>query len=494
MIKDDIMNKSRVYFKPKSNVPAFLVKTYDILENPEQFDIISWNKEGNAFIVKNVNEFSEKILPRYFKHNNFSSFVRQLNMYDFHKSKQDGKENEFKHKLFRRGQRHLLNDIKRKGTDHPGAVDENLMANRSMEMNRVKKSANMMNDELVSVKSQQGELEKMGRAIYTQNSQLLNENKLLWEELNKNKEKYDKKVEKLMMFIYSVMNQPGNEAIGSFANRKMLPSSQSSDLLRPNLLDSEGDLQNNSVSPDAFQKIDPAKPRSPQQMFGTPTLSSVSTVPNTPGNVMMNGNSMIGAAYLPNVGFANMTTMPNMINTVPNSTYNAHPYLDNNSPPATATTYPRKETAKLTRPVPNLDAAESREFKENPIKIAKKEPEMASNPLEIKPLPSEEPLKLEEWPFGLNISRGTSLNNDNLGFSRFNSMSGQPAFQPNPLFVQSLRSNGDFLGFGNGKMESEGVEDGVTNFSPSAFMKNNNGNGFGGYSFGQPVDDTLQTN
>jgi len=421
-------------------------------------------------------------------------------MYDFHKSKQDGKENEFKHKLFRRGQRHLLSEIKRKGTDHPGAVDENIMTNRSMEMNRVKKSANMMNDELVSVKSQQGELEKMGRAIYTQNSQLLNENKLLWEELNKNKEKYDKKVEKLMMFVYSVMNQPGNEAIGSFVNRKMLPMSQSTDSLRPNLLDSEGDLQNNSnISPDrnnennglAFQKMDPAKPRSPQQMFGTPTLSSVSTLPNTPGNAMMNGNGMIGAAYLPNVGFANMTTMPNMMNNmIPNNnTYNAHPYLDNNSPPASATTYPRKETAKLTRPVPNLDPTESKEFKENPIKIAKKEPEMASNPLEIKVQPSEEPLKLEEWPFGLNINRGTS--NDSLGFSRFNSIpnGGQSTFQPNPLFIQSLRSNGDLLGFGNGKMESEGNE-----FSPSAFMKNNNGNGFGGYSFGQPVDDTLQTN
>jgi len=53
---------------------------------------------------------------------------------------------------------------------------------------------------------------------------------------------------------------------------------------------------------------------------------------------------------------------------------------------------------------------------------------MANNPLEVKPQPSEEPLKLEEWPFALNISRGTS---NDLGFSRYNSMTngGQPTFQ-----------------------------------------------------------------
>jgi len=57
--------------------------------------------DGTAFVVKKVNDFSEVILPKHFKHRNFASFVRQLNMYDFHKTRQDN--NEFKHKYFMRG-------------------------------------------------------------------------------------------------------------------------------------------------------------------------------------------------------------------------------------------------------------------------------------------------------------------------------------------------------------------------------------------------------
>jgi heat shock transcription factor 1 len=61
---------------------------------------VSWNEDGTAFIVKKVNEFSEHVLPKYFKHSNFASFVRQLNMYDFHKNRIENNENEFKHRLF----------------------------------------------------------------------------------------------------------------------------------------------------------------------------------------------------------------------------------------------------------------------------------------------------------------------------------------------------------------------------------------------------------
>lgn len=72
---------------PRSKCPPpFLSKTYDILEEEEEAiangqRIVSWNSEGNGFIVWNTAEFSEVMLPRYFKHNNFSSFIRQLNTY-----------------------------------------------------------------------------------------------------------------------------------------------------------------------------------------------------------------------------------------------------------------------------------------------------------------------------------------------------------------------------------------------------------------------------
>ena len=69
------------------NIPSFLMKTYEIISDPETNEIVSWNEEGEGFVVKQVNKFQDEVLPMHFKHNNFSSFIRQLNMYDFHKTR-----------------------------------------------------------------------------------------------------------------------------------------------------------------------------------------------------------------------------------------------------------------------------------------------------------------------------------------------------------------------------------------------------------------------
>lgn len=55
------------------------------LDGARNTELIRWSDRGDSFIVVDEDEFAKTLIPELFKHNNYASFVRQLNMYGFHK-------------------------------------------------------------------------------------------------------------------------------------------------------------------------------------------------------------------------------------------------------------------------------------------------------------------------------------------------------------------------------------------------------------------------
>ncbi|KAI8978513.1 HSF-type DNA-binding-domain-containing protein [Pilobolus umbonatus] len=110
----------------KRGVSTFITKLFGMVSDGRNQNLISWNPSGFSFLVCNATRFSQEVLPEHFKHSNFSSFVRQLNMYGFHKinksprGQRGNNENEiweFSHPKFQRGRPDLLEEIKRKAMD-----------------------------------------------------------------------------------------------------------------------------------------------------------------------------------------------------------------------------------------------------------------------------------------------------------------------------------------------------------------------------------------
>lgn len=174
--------------------PPFLTKTFEMVEDPATDKIVSWSGARNSFIVWDSHKFSTLLLPRYFKHSNFSSFIRQLNTYGFRKVDPDRWE--FANEGFLGGQRHLLKTIKRR-RNASNSLQQSQEAcievgdfGLECELERLKRDRSVLMAEIVRLRQQQQDSREKAMAM---------ENRLLSTE---------RKQQHMMNFLAKALNNP----------------------------------------------------------------------------------------------------------------------------------------------------------------------------------------------------------------------------------------------------------------------------------------------
>lgn len=190
-----------------SNVPAFLIKLWKLVDDEKCNNLISWTSNGQSFVIRNQTQFARELLPLYFKHNNMASFIRQLNMYGFRKVanidqglKSDREAIEFFHNCFIRGQECLLEYIKRKvPSSRAGAVVPDDGRARS----------EVLKELLSDVDSIRGRQKQMDQML----ADMKKENGALWQEVAFLRQKHLKQqqiVTKLIQFLITMVQANRN--------------------------------------------------------------------------------------------------------------------------------------------------------------------------------------------------------------------------------------------------------------------------------------------
>ncbi|XP_019868517.1 heat shock factor protein isoform X2 [Aethina tumida] len=326
---------SNMQIQEGSNIPAFLVKLWKMVNDPNTDEVICWNETGTGFVIQNKAYFWYELLPLYYKHNNMSSFVRQLNMYGFHKLSTvengtmdvDKDETQFSHPLFKKNRPELLGYIKRKVT--------NPKPNENVSHTIIKQDD--ITKVLTDVKQMKGRQNKVDQQL----SALKEENVVLWRELALLRQKHMKQqqiVNKLIQFLVTLAHTNQSTRIGVGVKRRMplminespnkkpatnktkkIPTSKTSSTTGPTIheIDAVGSLPEDIFENMSSEPIinSPETPESMTSTQGTQRRSSIEA--NNPENSKSENHS-----NLDNNVFLNPAARDTVLSSLTNGSYN----------------------------------------------------------------------------------------------------------------------------------------------------------------------------
>lgn len=159
-------------------------------------ELISWSDNGQSFIIMDPPKFSQE-LSKYFKHNNLSSFIRQLNMYGFRK----------------------VSTIENSGL-HPGTDDlhfyhPDFVRDKPERLDAIKRKLPQKLAETVDLKNVIkgiSEIEDNQKGVTKTLAEIKRENEMLWAELHDLRQKHQQQqlyISRLMKLVFEAMEQNG---------------------------------------------------------------------------------------------------------------------------------------------------------------------------------------------------------------------------------------------------------------------------------------------